>query len=41
MPEPHTRTLCGIAVPAIALDPFEASAAIKAELALREWGLRL
>jgi serine kinase of HPr protein (carbohydrate metabolism regulator) len=39
MPEPHTRSLCGIAVPAVALDPFEASAAIKAELALRQWGM--
>jgi serine kinase of HPr protein (carbohydrate metabolism regulator) len=39
MPEPRRRSLCGIAVPAIALDPFEASAPIKAELALGEWGL--
>lgn len=39
MPEPRRRSLCGVAVPAIALDPFEASATIKAELALREWGL--
>ena len=39
MPEPRTRTLCGFAVPVVALDPFEASAPIKAELALREWGL--
>lgn len=40
MPEPRTRELGGIGVPAIALDPFEAAAPIKAELALRELGLR-
>jgi serine kinase of HPr protein (carbohydrate metabolism regulator) len=40
MPEPRTRTLCGLAVPAVALDPFEASAPIKTEMALREWGLQ-
>ena len=39
MPEPREQSLCGVAVPAIALDPFEASAPIKAELALSEWGL--
>jgi serine kinase of HPr protein (carbohydrate metabolism regulator) len=39
MPEPRRRSLCGVAVPAIALDPFEASAPIKAEIALGEWGL--
>lgn len=39
MPEPRTVALCGLAVPAVALDPFEASTPIKAELALREWGL--
>ncbi|GAO38439.1 putative HPr kinase/phosphorylase [Sphingomonas changbaiensis NBRC 104936] len=40
MPEPRSRELCGIGVPAVALDPFEAVAPIKAELALRELGLR-
>jgi len=40
MPELRCKTLCGVDVPAIALDPFEASAPIKTELALREWGLR-
>ena len=40
MPEPRTRTLCGVEVPAVGLDPFEASAPIKAELALRQWGLK-
>ena len=40
MPEPRTKELCGIGVPAVALDPFEAAAPIKAELALRELGLR-
>jgi serine kinase of HPr protein (carbohydrate metabolism regulator) len=39
MPEPRARMLCGIAVPVVALDPFEPSAPIKAELALRQWGL--
>jgi serine kinase of HPr protein (carbohydrate metabolism regulator) len=41
MPEPACRELCGVSVPVLALDPFAASAPIKAELALREWGLRL
>ncbi|MFD1611638.1 HPr kinase/phosphorylase [Sphingomonas tabacisoli] len=41
MPEPQSRRLCGIDVPVAALDPFEASAPIKAELALRQWGLAL
>jgi serine kinase of HPr protein (carbohydrate metabolism regulator) len=40
MPEPHTRSVCGIDVPLIALDPFESSAPIKVELALSEWGLK-
>jgi len=35
MPEPRTHLLAGRAVPAIALDPFELSAAIKVELAIR------
>ena len=39
MPEPGSRTLCGIEVPVVALDPFEASAPVKAELALRLLGL--
>lgn len=40
MPEPGTRDLCGIQVPVVALAPFEVTAAVKAELALREFGLR-
>jgi serine kinase of HPr protein (carbohydrate metabolism regulator) len=39
MPEPRTRELCGIPVPVVALAPSEASAPVKAELALREFGL--
>jgi serine kinase of HPr protein (carbohydrate metabolism regulator) len=39
MPEPRTQALCGEQIPVVALDPFEASAPIKAELALRECGL--
>lgn len=39
MPEPRVRTLCDIAIPAVSLDPFEASAPIKVEMALSEWGL--
>lgn len=39
MPEPRRRRLCGVDVPVVALDAFEASAPIKAELALRQWGL--
>jgi serine kinase of HPr protein (carbohydrate metabolism regulator) len=39
MPEPRGRELCGVSVPVVAVDPFEASAPIKVELALREWGL--
>ena len=35
MPEPATYTLAERVVPAISLDPFEASAPIKLELALR------
>jgi serine kinase of HPr protein (carbohydrate metabolism regulator) len=41
MPDPRHRTLCGIDVPLVALDPFEGSAPIKVELALRELGLTL
>jgi serine kinase of HPr protein (carbohydrate metabolism regulator) len=39
MPEPRMRELCGRQIPVAALDPFEASGPIKAELALRQWGL--
>lgn len=39
MPEPRTRALCGIDIPAVTLAAFEASAAPKAELALKERGL--
>lgn len=39
MPERRTRELCGQELPVFALDPFEASAPIKAEHALRAWGL--
>lgn len=35
MPEPRTHLLAGRPIPAIALDPFELSAAIKVELAIR------
>jgi len=35
MPEPRTHLLAGRAVPAISLDPFGLSAAIKVELAMR------
>ena len=34
------RELAGVAVPAVALDPFEPSAAIKVELALAWFGLK-
>ena len=40
MPFPATRDLCGVSVPVVALAPFEASAAVKVELALRDLGLR-
>ena len=39
MPEPATLSLCGIEVPLVALAPFEASAPVKVEIALRQWGL--
>lgn len=39
MPEARRRLICDEEIPLIALDPFEAGAAIKAELALREQGL--
>ena len=41
LPEPAVRTIAGIAVPEVALAPFEASAPLKAELALKRSGLRL
>lgn len=41
MPEPRQRVLAGVALPVAALAPFEASAPIKAELALERWGLPL
>lgn len=39
MPEPHSRTLCGVSVPEVALAPFEKSSTLKVELALRKFGL--
>ena len=39
LPEPRTRSFLGIAVPAVALAPLEASAAIKVEAALALYGL--
>lgn len=41
MPEPGALTLEGIAVPTVALAPFDASAPIKVELALKRFGLPL
>ena len=41
MPEPAACHYCGIEVPLAALHAFEASAAIKTELALSRWGLPL
>jgi serine kinase of HPr protein (carbohydrate metabolism regulator) len=41
MPEAAWRDLHGIAIPEVAIAPFEASAAIKAELALKRSGLPL
>ncbi len=38
LPEPATRDIAGVAVPAVALDPFAASAAIKVERALTLYG---
>ncbi len=40
LPEPQTRTFAGIDLPTICLEPLEASAPIKVELALKQWGLR-
>lgn len=37
---PATRELAGIAVPALSLPPLDASAPIKVELALRQFGLQ-
>jgi len=39
MPEPRTRLIEGCELPLVALSPFEASAPIKVELALRTFGL--
>lgn len=39
MPEPRTRDLCGVNIPTVSIKPFEATAPIKAELALKEFGL--
>ena len=36
LPEPATRTIAGVALPEIAIDPLPASAPLKVELALRE-----
>lgn len=41
MPEPGSSTLEGIAIPTVALAPFDASAPIKVELALKRFGLTL
>ncbi len=41
LPERRAVTFAGVEVPVVALDPFEASAAIKVELALRQSGVPL
>lgn len=41
LPEPSTRILMGVAVPALALAAFEASAPLKVELALKRRGSAL
>lgn len=41
MPEPASQVLEGIEIPVIALSPFDASAPIKVELALKRFGLSL
>ena len=41
LPEPAALELEGIAIPSVALSPFDASAPIKVELALKRFGLRL
>lgn len=41
LPEPETQVLEGIEVPVVALAPFDASAPIKVELALKRFGLPL
>lgn len=41
MPEPGSSTFEGIVIPAITLAPFDASAPIKVELALKRFGLPL
>lgn len=39
MPEGRMRELGGISIPAVAIKPFEASAPVKVELALKAFGL--
>lgn len=39
MPEPVARELCGVRIPAVSLNPFEASAPFKVALALEAFGL--
>lgn len=39
MPEWQTRSIAGIDLPTICLEPLEASTPIKVELALKQWGL--
>jgi serine kinase of HPr protein (carbohydrate metabolism regulator) len=41
LPAPATRDVAGVAVPAVALAPFEASAALKVEAALIRFGAPL
>lgn len=41
LPEPWTTTIEGIDIPTLALTPFDADAPIKAELALKRFGLPL
>ena len=41
LPEPGVSSLEGIAVPTVALAPFDASAPLKVELALKRFGLPL
>lgn len=41
LPEPSLRIIGGVALPCVALVPFEASAPLKVEAALTRWGLAL
>lgn len=41
LPEPQARAIGGVALPCLALAPFEASAPLKVEAALTRWGLAL